>query len=266
MANCAQCVLECIYDPNSDHRRKGVYKNDIDNLKTRNTTLQTIIQALLNDEEQKAFDLVREIRTCDSLDAVAEKITAGQRGVDYEDEEDYDASPDANGDSQVPTFEKQLYGKMGDLRLDEGSVRYIGGTSNLIHISLDDGDDEADEYPQHDVRTSTYTAVITADGCRTPLLLGRESLTTLSLSSTYLICTLHGIILSSPLCRRACSGETSGLENRHQTLREKRITALLCWSMLCWPLVVTSRPTVEHERTRMIPELQAITSSERRRD
>ena len=128
-----------------------MYKNDIDNLKTRNTTLQTIIQAILNYEEENAFDLVREIRTCESLDAVAEKIVAKERGVDYEDYDDDDVSPAENSVSPVPTFETQLYGKMGDLRLDEGTVRYIGGTSNLIHIDDDDGDDEVDEYPQHDV-------------------------------------------------------------------------------------------------------------------
>lgn len=127
-----------------------MYKNDIDNLKTRNTTLQTIIQAILNYEEPDAFDLVREIRTCESLDGVAEKIVAKEHGVDYEDE-DEDMPHEHTGISRTPTFETQLYGKMGDLRLDEGSVRYIGGTSNLIHVNLEDGDDEPDQYPQHDV-------------------------------------------------------------------------------------------------------------------
>ena len=187
---CAACSqvygTECIYDPNSDHRRKGVYKNDIDNLKTRNTTLQTIIQAMLNYEEDNAFDLVREIRTCESLDAVAEKIVAKEHGVDYEDEEDDDEDVPTNGDgiSRAPTFETQLYGKMGDLRLDEGSVRYIGGTSNLIHISLEDGDDEADEYPQHDVSVvdgSTFRCRADFNANRILLLLGPESPTTLNL-------------------------------------------------------------------------------------
>ena len=111
---CAACSqvygTACIYHPQSDHRRKGVYKNDIDNLKTRNTTLQTIIQAMLNYEEDNAFDLVREIRTCESLDAVAEKIVAKERGVDYEDEEDEedDVPSNENGTSRVKSFETQL--------------------------------------------------------------------------------------------------------------------------------------------------------------
>ena len=129
-----------------------MYKNEVDGLKTRNTTLQTIIQAILNYEETNAFELVREIRTCDSLDTVAERIAAKEGGVNHEYEYDDDELPSSEGGvARAPTFESHLFGKMGDLRLDEGSVRYIGGTSNLIHIDLDDGIDEVDEYPQHDV-------------------------------------------------------------------------------------------------------------------
>ena len=150
---------ECIYDPNSDHRRKGVYKNDIDNLKTRNSTIQTLIQAILNYEEDQAFELVREIRTCESLDAVAERIVAKEHGLDLQDEED-GATSTENGLSQPATFERQLYGKMGDMRLDEGSVRYIGGTSNLIHINQEDGVDEADEFPQQEVSVRKRELVV----------------------------------------------------------------------------------------------------------
>ena len=138
---------ECVYDPNSDHRRKGVYKNDSENFKTRNSTLQTIIQAILNYEENEAFELVRELRSCDSLDAVADRIIAEEHGLNLQNEND-GTQPTA---SQASNFDTQLYGRMGDLRLDEGTVRYIGGTSNLIHINQEVGVDEADEYPQHEV-------------------------------------------------------------------------------------------------------------------
>ncbi|RMZ72732.1 Nitrogen assimilation transcription factor nit-4 [Pyrenophora seminiperda CCB06] len=49
---------KCVYDPNSDHRRKGVYKKDIDNLKTRNSTLQTLVHAILNypDDQVQGLD------------------------------------------------------------------------------------------------------------------------------------------------------------------------------------------------------------------
>ena len=56
---CAACAsvyhTECVYDLNSDHRRKGVYKKDIDNLKTQNGTLQTLVEAILTVRRQLPF-------------------------------------------------------------------------------------------------------------------------------------------------------------------------------------------------------------------
>lgn len=133
---------ECVYDPNSDHRRKGVYKKDIDNLKTRNSTLQTLIHAILNYPEHEVPGLVREIRTCESLDDVAESIVS--RGIATEDDKcdgellicDNDTLPG------MPKFETELSGKMGELRLENGSVSFIGGTSNLLYLgSSSDGED-----------------------------------------------------------------------------------------------------------------------------
>lgn len=243
-----------------------MYKNDIDNLKIRNTTLQTITSALLNYEEETAIELVREIRTCESLDAVAEKIVAKERGIDYDDDEDYDLSPNENSRSLAPTFETQLYGKMGDLRLDAGTVTYIGGTSNLIHISLDDGDDEADEYPQHDV--SGVSALIeisnaNADVYRTLILLGQESQMILNLFCTCLICTLPGTIHSSQRCQKVYSGEISVSASHPQTRSERRTIAHHCLSTPCWPLLVISHLTGELETTRTIQERLVITSFER---
>ena len=134
---CSACAAvyntECIYDPNSDHRRKGVYKKDIDNLKTRNSTLQTLIQAILNYPEEDVAGLVQQIRTCESLDSVAEAIIAKENG---EEEEDEPVSPMTTPalTPGKPTFENQLSGKMGELRLEDGSTRYIGGTSHLIYL------------------------------------------------------------------------------------------------------------------------------------
>lgn len=150
---------DCIYDPNSDHRRKGVYKNDLDNLKTRNTTLHTLIQAILNYPEEEVPALVQEIRTCESLDVVAERVAAKEHGLNLEDEDD-NAYTHTNGTPlSNPTFETQLYGKMGDLRLDEGSVRYIGGTSNLIHLNSDDSNESIDEYTQQEDPITSWTRV-----------------------------------------------------------------------------------------------------------
>lgn len=162
MPACAACSqvynTECVYDPNSDHRRKGVYKTDLDNLKTRSSTLHTIIEAILNYREEDVPALVKEIRTCNSLDGVAEKIIAREQGVEIHDEE----RSELNGGS-VPArshFESMLYSKMGDLRLDNGFVRYIGGTSNLIHMA-DDSDSSLsiDELEQHDYPILSWTNV-----------------------------------------------------------------------------------------------------------
>ena len=84
----ADLGAECVYDPNSDHRRKGVYKEKIDSLKTRHSTLQTLIKAILNAAEDDVPALVRRIRTCQSLDDVAEAIIREEQGIEEEDDED----------------------------------------------------------------------------------------------------------------------------------------------------------------------------------
>ncbi|KAL2011566.1 hypothetical protein VTN00DRAFT_4284 [Thermoascus crustaceus] len=135
LPSCAACSsvyhTPCVYDPNSDHRRKGVYKKDIDNLRTRNTTLQTIVQAILNYDEEDVFDLVREIRSCDSLEDVAASIIAREKGLTTA--EDNGDSPVEEDLAQTDQFEAELAGKMSELMLD-GSVKFIGGTSNLIFL------------------------------------------------------------------------------------------------------------------------------------
>lgn len=124
----------------SDHRRKGVYKEKIDSLKTRNSTLQTLIQAILNAAEDDVPNLVRKIRTCESLDDVADGILKEEQGL----EDEYDDMDDdmAYATNNLPTFENQLSGKMGELRLENGSVRFLGGTSNLIYLDPTDIDEE----------------------------------------------------------------------------------------------------------------------------
>lgn len=164
---CAACSsvynTECVYDPNSDHRRKGVYKKDIDKLKTRNSTLEVLIQALLNFPEDKVPDLVRQIRTCESLDTVAESILAKEAGVDDDEDDDlagYDLDPLS---VQTPTFETQLSGKMGQLQLEAGSTRYLGGTSNLIYLGSEAENADLDltvmDYHQQDNAAASWTDV-----------------------------------------------------------------------------------------------------------
>ncbi|KAK5711518.1 hypothetical protein LTR17_018346 [Elasticomyces elasticus] len=120
MDGCAACLqvygTDCIYDPNSDHRRKGVYKNDIADLKTRETTLQTLVEAILNSPEEDVPALVQEIRTCESLDDFAARLGRNQIDADGEDN-DASVRERKQGAVQGRTSETQLYGKMGYLRL-----------------------------------------------------------------------------------------------------------------------------------------------------
>ncbi|KAL4785555.1 fungal-specific transcription factor domain-containing protein [Aspergillus varians] len=120
-----------VYDPNSDHRRKGVYKKDTDTLRTKNSTLFTLIQAILNYEEEDAFDLVRQIRSCDNLEDVAQSLIDQEKGPSV-----FSTGATISEDdnlTQTDQFESELAGKMSNLVLD-GSRKFIGGTSNLIFL------------------------------------------------------------------------------------------------------------------------------------
>ncbi|KAI1465756.1 fungal-specific transcription factor domain-containing protein [Daldinia caldariorum] len=139
LPSCAACAsvygTECVYDPNSDHRRKGVYREKIDSMKARNSTLQILIEAILNADEDDVLEVVKRIRTCDSLDAVAESILKqeefGSVGIDEEDQIETDYTTDMPIEG-----ERDLARKMGELRLENGSTRFIGGTSHLIHWDI----------------------------------------------------------------------------------------------------------------------------------
>ena len=137
LPSCAACASvygsECVYDPGSDHRRKGVYKKDVDGLKTRSSTLQTLIQGILNYPESEVYDLVKRIRSCENLEDVAEEILARDAALGQNSDVD-NASSDENPPSNGAKIEKELSGKMGELRLENGSVRFLGGTSNLLYL------------------------------------------------------------------------------------------------------------------------------------
>lgn len=127
----------CVYDPNSDHRRKGVYRQDGESLKTRESTLNTIVQAILHYPEDEVPALVRRIRASDNLDKLADDIASEESSAPTKQEsddedEDFDELNEPVG---PPSFESQLGSKMGELRIDDGSVRYIGGTSHLLFLN-----------------------------------------------------------------------------------------------------------------------------------
>jgi hypothetical protein len=106
------------------------------------------MQALLNGPEHEAIALLKQIRTCENLDVVAQGILSKshdeEEDGDEEGEEGHEAGDMVFGEPPLasPTFETHLSTKMGELRVEEGTSRYIGGTSNLLF--LDDGDDDFD--------------------------------------------------------------------------------------------------------------------------
>ncbi|KAG5938139.1 Nitrogen assimilation transcription factor nit-4 [Claviceps sorghi] len=133
--SCAACAsvygTECVYDPNSDHRRKGVYREKADSIKARNATLQVLIEAILNASDDHVSSIVHRIRSCDDLDSVAQAI------ID-QDYHDGAATPEERSEDYIDSMavegEKELARKMGELRFENGSVRFIGGTSHLVYL------------------------------------------------------------------------------------------------------------------------------------
>jgi len=165
LPSCAACAsvygTECVYDPNSDHRRKGVYREKIDSMKARNSTLQVLIEAILNADEEDVPAIVKQIRTCDSLDVVAEAILRRDYGPGAGGEDDGEDEDEIVDDeypiNQPIEGERDLARKMGELRIENGSVRFIGGTSHLIY--LDDPASAPDE-PESDSYLSTEDPII----------------------------------------------------------------------------------------------------------
>ena len=100
------------------------------------------------------------------MDSVAESIIAKGRHLGGDEEEP--DSPITENESLVgiPRFEKELSGKMGELRLDNGSVSFVGGTSNLVFLGTGFGNDHTqnasvEEYQQQANPITSWTEVTT---------------------------------------------------------------------------------------------------------
>lgn len=137
LPSCAACAsvygTECVYDPNSDHRRKGVYREKAGTVKAKNSTLHVLIDAIISFPEDEVHDLVHRIRTSTSLDAVAEAILNHQ-SLGVQDTESSEPLEDGDAAGLTLGGEHDLAQKMGELRLENGLVRFIGGTSHLIYL------------------------------------------------------------------------------------------------------------------------------------
>ncbi|TRX96544.1 hypothetical protein FHL15_002446 [Xylaria flabelliformis] len=168
LPSCAACAsvygTECVYDPNSDHRRKGVYREKIDSMKASSSTLQVLIEAILNADEEDVYDIVKRIRTCDNLDTVAESIhNQGIIGVGVQDE----AQSHDDYTTEIPVEgERDLARKMGELRVENGTTRFIGGTSHLIHwdvLGSPTNEPQAADMDEADVDPITSWSDVTKD-------------------------------------------------------------------------------------------------------
>ncbi|KAI8155696.1 Nitrogen assimilation transcription factor nit-4 [Colletotrichum sp. SAR 10_70] len=120
-----------------------------------NSTLQILIEAILNASEDEVPDIVRRIRTCDSLDVVAQQILRRET-PSYEAAAENDEKEDEYPADQPLEGERELARKMGELRLENGSVRFIGGTSNLIYVDL--GEVSSNE-PESDMNSANEDPV-----------------------------------------------------------------------------------------------------------
>ncbi|KMU87954.1 nitrate assimilation regulatory protein nirA [Coccidioides immitis H538.4] len=111
--------------------------------KNRNTTLQTLVEAILNYDEDDVLDLVRQMRSSDDLEAVAESILTRQSKKDGSKSELPSRSDEDIAAFGVPQFESELAGRISELKLD-GTVKYVGGTSNLIFLPASSDSDDSD--------------------------------------------------------------------------------------------------------------------------
>lgn len=115
-------------------------------MKARNSTLQILIEAILNATDEDVLDVVAKIRTCDNLDDVADELTKQQQS-NVKQLDKPQASTEDEAAVQAPLEgERELARTVGELRLENGSVRFIGGTSHLmyLHDAPDDHSQDSD--------------------------------------------------------------------------------------------------------------------------
>lgn len=108
-----------------------MYKKDTATSRTRNTTFQTLIQAVQSYDEDDAFELFQQIRSSDSLESVAESVVTREKGATPTSH----IAEHLSDEKLAPTdpFQSILAGKMSELMLD-GSRKLIGGTSTLAFL------------------------------------------------------------------------------------------------------------------------------------
>lgn len=85
---------------------------------------------------------------------MAESVFAKSNAEEEEDGADEGTFQDCGTLTEIPQFEKELSGKMGRLRLGNGSISIVGGTSNLIFLGTGQNGDQ-DDYSPDDLEENT---------------------------------------------------------------------------------------------------------------
>ena len=77
--------------------------------------------------------LVKQIRTCENLEDVADEILVREAALEEVSEPETERDLEGGASSIELKLERELAGRMGELRLENGAIRFLGGTSNLLH-------------------------------------------------------------------------------------------------------------------------------------
>lgn len=112
---------ECVYDINSDHRRKGALKRDIETLRERNGALGIIVASIRSSSDLEVADIVQQIRADENLEAIADSLRKNMLLPRRSDSH---------------SFEGDLSDIIGKSFLSQsGETRHFGHTSSLGLVS-----------------------------------------------------------------------------------------------------------------------------------
>ncbi|KAL3420598.1 fungal specific transcription factor [Phlyctema vagabunda] len=146
---CAACLdvysTECVYDIDSDRRRKGALKRDIKNLMEDNERRDVILDALKKASDADVDDIVQLIRSDKTYEAIADSL------------ENLKLNLISRKSSERPTLEGELADFLGKPCADTtGQTRHYGHTSNLAMLGSVE-----DLNPRTMVQTASWTTVTT---------------------------------------------------------------------------------------------------------
>ena len=126
--SCSTCTAvyhtECLYDIDSDHRRKGALKRDIESLKERNGALAVIVNSIRSSSETEVAEIVQQIRADENLEALAESL---KRNI---------LLPRRSGSQSLEADLSDIMGRPSLSR--SGQTRHFGHTSSLGLVDEDD--------------------------------------------------------------------------------------------------------------------------------